>query len=56
MDMGKQMGKAEDNSEMVVISVIVSVHLVVSLTQGQRKKSLFYSSIKGCLHQRILIR
>lgn len=40
--MGKQMGKVEDNGEMVVISVIVSVHLIVSLPQGQRKKSFLF--------------
>lgn len=49
--MGKQMGKAEDNSEMVMISVIVSEHLIRSLLQGQRKKPLFYYFINGCLHQ-----
>lgn len=54
--MGKQMGKVEDNSEMVMISVIVSEHSIRSLPQGQRKKPLFYSFIKGCLHQRMLIR
>lgn len=52
--MGKQMGRAEDNSEMVMITVIVSEHLIRSLLQGQRKKPLFYSSMKGWLHQRML--
>lgn len=54
--MGKQMGKVEDNSEMVMISLIVSEYLILSLPQGQRKNSLFHSSVKGCLHQRMLIR
>lgn len=54
--MGKQMGKAEDNSEMVMISVIVSEHSIGSLAQEQRKKPLFYSSTKGCLHRTMLIR
>lgn len=46
-NVGKQMGKGEANSEMVMISVIVSEYLIVSLLRGQRKKPLFYSSIKG---------
>lgn len=45
--MGKQMGKVEANSEMVMISVMVSEYLIMSLLRGQRKKLLFYSSIKG---------
>lgn len=47
MDMDKQMGKGEANSEMVMISITVSENLIVSLLRGQRKKSFFCSSIKG---------
>jgi len=54
--MGKQMGKTEDKGEMLMIRVIVSEHSIMSLPQGQRRKSLFYSSIKGCLYQRMLVR
>lgn len=45
--MGKQMGKVEANSEMVMISVIGSEYLIMSLLRGQRKKPLFYPSVKG---------
>lgn len=47
VDMGKQMGKEEVNSEMDMISVIVSERLIGSLTQGQRKKPLFLLFRKG---------
>lgn len=45
--MGKQMGKEEVNSEMVMISVIVSECLIRSLMQRQRKKPLFLLFHKG---------
>lgn len=47
MDMDKQMGKGEANSEMVMISITVSENLIVSLLRGQRKKSFFLFFHKG---------